>query len=92
MLPLFRLLLIVLVQIMYKIQKKNFIKILKNSAVKTIKTTAEVIIIIIEKITVMQSALNCQVTSRNKINTKKCKTLPISLRYLENCFYLLLKK
>ena len=51
--------------------------ILKKSAVKTIKTSAKTIVIIIVKNIRMQNALNCQITSKNKMNMKIFKTIPI---------------
>ena len=59
---------------------ESFIKIFTNSAVKTIKTSAKIIIIITIKKAVMQNAWNCQVTGTKKMNIKICKTFPISLK------------
>ena len=65
---------------------KSFINICKNSAVKTIKTSAKIIVIITLKNKVMQNALTCQVIITKKINIKICKTFPVFLRYFEKGF------
>ena len=51
--------------------------IFKNSAVKTINTSAKIIVIITAKNKVMQNALTCQITSTKKMNVKIYKTFPI---------------
>ena len=47
---------------------------------KTIKTSAKIILTIIVKNTVMQNALNCQITNTKKMNVKIQKTFPIFLK------------
>ena len=54
--------------------------IFKNSAVKTIKTSAKIIVTITVENIVMQNALNCQITSTKKRNVKIRKTFPIFLK------------
>ena len=66
--------------------QKSFINIFKNSAVKTIKTSAKIIVIITVKNKVMQNALTCQITSTKKMNMKICKKKK-KLRYFEKGFF-----
>ena len=47
---------------------------------KTIKTSAKIIVTITVKNTVMQNALNCQITNTKKMNVKIQKTFPIFLK------------
>ena len=49
---------------------------------KTIKTSAKIILTIIVKNTVMQNALNCQITNTKTMNVKIQKTFPIFLKYI----------
>ena len=56
---------------------ESSINIFKNSAVKTIKTSAKIIVIITAINKVMQNALTCQITSTKKMNVKIYKTFPI---------------
>ena len=51
--------------------------IFKSIAVKTIKTSAKIMVIITVKNKVMQNALTCQITSTKKMNMKICKTFPM---------------
>ena len=67
---------------------KSFINIFKNSDVKTIKTSAKIIVTIITvKNTVMQNPLNCQIASTMKMNVKICKTFPFLKRYFKKGFF-----
>ena len=61
--------------------------IFKNSAVKTIKTSAKIIVIINVKNVVMQNALNCQITSTKKMNMKIWKTFLNFLKLASAIFY-----
>ena len=47
---------------------------------KTIKTSAKIIVTITVKNTVMQNALNCQITNTKKMNVKIQKTFPTFLK------------
>ena len=53
---------------------------IRNSIVNTIKASAKVTVTITERNTVMQNALNCQITSTNKMNVKIRKTFPTFLK------------
>ena len=57
---------------------ESAINIFKNSAVKTMKTSAKIMIIITVKNTVMQNGLTCQITIIKKMNMKICKTVEFS--------------
>ena len=59
--------------------RESFMKKFTNSAVKTIKTSAKIIIIIPVKSTVVQNVLNQQITGTKKMNMKICETFPIFL-------------
>ena len=60
--------------------QKSFINIFKNNDVKIIKTSAKIIVTITVKNTVIHNALNCQTTSKRKINVKIRKTFLIYLK------------
>ena len=55
--------------------QESFINILKNSTVRTMKTSANH-----RKNIVMQNGLNCQIISKKKMTTKICKTFFIFLK------------
>ena len=60
--------------------QNSFINIFKNNNVKIIKTSAKIIVTITVKNTVIHNALNCQTTSKRKINVKIRKTFLIYLK------------
>ena len=64
----------------YSYNIKKFYKNIYKQCCKTIKTSAKIIIIIAVKNTVMQNALNRQITGTKKMNMKICETFPIFLK------------
>ena len=64
----------------YSYNIRKFYKNIYKQCCKTIKTSAKIIIIITVKDTVMQNALNCQITGTKKMNMKIYKTFPIFLK------------
>ena len=66
---------------------KVFINIFKNSDVKTITTSAKIIVIITVKNTVIQNTLNRQIANTKKMNVKICKTFPLFKRYFKKGFF-----
>ena len=63
--------------------QKSFTNIFKSTAVKTIKTSVKIIVIITVKNKVMHNTLTCQITSTKKMNLKICKTFPMFLSILK---------